>query len=186
MRVGLVTGGVRSGKSAFALETALRLGQDEVSYIATAQAGDAEMADRIRRHRDERPAVWQTVESPRDVGAGMTEARHGVVVLDCLTVLLSNRILALENADQGAVEGVAQDVASEIIEATSQRRGHLIMVTNEVGMGVVPASPLGRWFRDAQGALNQRIAAVADWVVLAVSGIPVPVKGTVDDNRRPS
>lgn len=175
MRLTLVTGGVRSGKSRYVVERAADLGGGEVTFIATARVHDDEMAQRVRRHREERPAGWETLEAPHDAPAAIRRARHPVLVLDCLTLLLSNATEDREDragfleASRGAVDGLLQAAAS--------RSGHLLVVTNEVGLGVVPASPVARWFRDAQGEANVRVAAAADTVTFMVSGLPWTLKG---------
>lgn len=161
----LILGGARSGKSrrAEALIAAL---PSPWTYIATAEAFDAEMAARIAEHRARRAAGWETLDAPRDLPAALTRARPPVLV-DCLTLWLSNLMLA--EADIGA--------ATEALEAALRARtGPAVLVSNEVGQGIVPATPLGRRFRDAQGLLNQRMAALADQVELVVAGIPLRVK----------
>jgi len=164
----LVLGGARSGKSRYAesLFTAL---PPPWTYVATAQAGDAEMAQRIDLHRGRRAAPWQTVEAPHDLAFALDRAPAGApVLIDCLTLWLSNRMLA------------DADVDAEIdrLEAALDRRaGTVVLVSNEVGFGIVPDNALARRFRDLQGRLNQRIAARADRVVLVVAGLPLVVKG---------
>ena len=161
MAVTLILGGARSGKSRYA--------EGEAGggvLIATAQAHDDEMAARIARHRADRAAGWEVREVPLDLGGALgavTEDRP--VVIDCLTLWLSNLMLA----------GRA-DEADALPEALAACRADAICVSNEVGQGIVPATPVGRAFRDAQGRLNQRVAAVADRVVLMVAGIPMVVK----------
>ena len=167
-RLTLVLGGARSGKSRYAegLITAL---PPPWLYIATAQAGDAEMAERIAAHRARRAREWQTIEAPDDlVRALATETEVAPVLIDCLTLWLSNRMLA----------GADVDAETERLEAALARRaGPVVLVSNEVGFGIVPDHALARRFRDLQGRLNQRIAARADRVVLVVAGLPMIVKG---------
>ena len=182
VRLILVTGGARSGKSDYAERRALELGAEAVTYVATAAPGDDEMARRIARHRDGRPRGWRTVEAPRDAGAAVCAAATDVVLLDCLTLLASNALLSVAGRDggEGAEDAAQAAVVSEVdalCAAAAGRSGTLLVVTNEVGLGVVPPTPLGRWFRDALGAANRRLAAAADEVVLLVSGVPVHVKG---------
>ena len=170
----LVLGGARSGKSRYAegLLTALPPPwQPPWTYVATAEAGDAEMAARIAAHRARRGRQWHTVEAPRDL-AGAVAARAGTPMLvDCLTLWLSN--LMLENAN---IDAEVMRLENTLDGTTAP----VIVVANEVGSGVVPDNPLGRRFRDWQGMLNQRIAARADRVVLVVAGLPLAVKGSLE------
>ena len=164
----LVTGGARSGKSRYAENLITALPPPWI-YVATAQAGDAEMAARIAEHRKRRPANWTIVEVPHELAGAFSHIDGGVPVLvDCLTLWLSNRLLA--DAD---VEKETEKLAGVL----AHRSGPLVLVTNEVGSGIVPDNALARRFRDAQGRLNQRMAALADRVVLVVAGLPLVVKG---------
>ncbi len=169
MTVTLVLGGARSGKTRWAVAAAEASGLDPV-MLATAEALDAEMADRIVRHRAERDARWRTVEAPLDVAAALSRLGpvDGVVV-DCLTLWLSNLMHA--EADLGA--------AADGLEAALGAPGAVWLVSNEVGWGVVPDNALARRFRDAAGRLHQRLAARADAVVLVVAGLPLALKGAV-------
>jgi len=184
-RIILVTGGARSGKSSFAEQLLAGFGP-EVGYIATAQALDAEMEDRIAKHRRQRPESWRTFEAPTRPSAII--AAHGeafaALLLDCLTVMITNRMLAQTmDWDQPTVaqlNAVEADVLAEIeaiIAAASAARSDLIAVTNEVGCGIVPINPLSRFFRDCAGRVNQRMAAAAAEVYWVVAGIPVRIKG---------
>lgn len=184
-RIILVTGGARSGKSSFAEQLLAGFGS-EVGYIATAQALDAEMEDRIAKHRRQRPESWRTFEAPTRPSAII--AAHGeafaALLLDCLTVMITNRMLAQTmDWDQPTVaqlNAVEADVLAEIeaiIAAASAGRADLIAVTNEVGCGIVPINPLSRFFRDCAGRINQRMAAAAAEVYWVVAGIPVRIKG---------
>jgi adenosylcobinamide kinase/adenosylcobinamide-phosphate guanylyltransferase len=167
----LITGGARSGKSNFA--QSLCPNGARVTYVATATAGDAEMASRIAHHRRSRPAEWRTVEEPLAVPAAIRTGapESDIILLDCLTLWLSNLFHAPD-----LVEGDLDRASSELIEAASGI--NLIAVTNELGSGIIPESPLARRFCDAQGRLNQRVAAAADSVYLLVAGIPMQIKGT--------
>lgn len=175
----LILGGVRSGKSEYAQRLAAESGRP-VLYVATATAGDEEMAERIARHQAARPAEWRTLEAPTDVGPALEAALAGgeVVLMDCLTLLVSNLMM-----EEG--EGVTEDrlmarVTAELealLEACAARGVTLIVVSNEVGMGLVPPYPMGRVYRDVLGRANQWLAARADRVVLMVAGIPLEVKG---------
>ena len=165
----LVLGGARSGKSAHAERLALATRLTPV-YIATAQAFDDEMRERIARHRSDRAgAGWRTLEEPIDLpGAIRSAAVAGSVVLvDCLTLWLSNLMLG------------GRDVASAqaaLLDAIAAAAGPLVLVSNEVGLGIVPETPLGRRFRDAQGRLNQEVAAAAGRVVFIAAGLPLVLK----------
>lgn len=167
-RITLILGGARSGKSRRALELARPY--DAKVFVATAEPSDAEMAERIARHRGERDVSWRTVEAPLDlVGAVVAaDAAGGVVLVDCLTLWLSNLLLAGREAE---VEG------DRLVEAASRLTGDLLLVSNEVGLGLVPETPLGRVFRDAQGRLNQKVAAVAGRVEFVAAGLPLTLKG---------
>ncbi|MBK9080649.1 MAG: bifunctional adenosylcobinamide kinase/adenosylcobinamide-phosphate guanylyltransferase [Rhizobiales bacterium] len=165
----LVLGGARSGKSALALARAQASGLARV-MIATATAGDAEMAARIARHRAERDATWRTVEAPLDLVGALADAAapERVVVVECLTLWLSNVMLAGRDAD-------AETAA--LVAAAGALAGPVVFVSNEVGLGLVPETPLGRAFRDAQGRLNQAMARVAAQVVFVAAGLPLTLKG---------
>jgi adenosylcobinamide kinase/adenosylcobinamide-phosphate guanylyltransferase len=171
-RIVLFTGGARSGKSARAEQYAARL-ELPVLYIATAEARDDEMRERIARHQRRRPEHWQTLEAPLDIAAILAPLEPGsVVLLDCLSLLVSNLLLAHESDPESAID---RELAG-IIEATRARALTLIAVTNEVGSGVVPAYPLGRSYRDLLGRANQHLAAAAAEVYLVVCNIPVELK----------
>ena len=176
----LVLGGARSGKSTFAQELALERGGERVLFVATAEAGDEEMVERIDRHRRERPAGWRTLEAPRTAAEALPDQARDVqvVLIDCLTVLLSNLLLEAED-DPFAPEVEARVVAEieAIAGVTAEFPGTFIVVSNEAGMGVVPPYPLGRAFRDLQGRANQILAQHADAVYLLVAGVPLRIKG---------
>jgi adenosylcobinamide kinase/adenosylcobinamide-phosphate guanylyltransferase len=173
----LITGGSRSGKSRFAETMARQLG-GEVLYLATAEALDEEMAERIASHRRRRPAQWRTLEVPLDPVEAIREAVPGqTLLLDCLTLFLSNLLFqkypAGGVADQaGAVQAEIESLAAAIAASPA----HIIVVTNEVGWGIVPENALARFYRDLAGSANQTIAAVCDQVYLVISGIPVLIK----------
>jgi adenosylcobinamide kinase/adenosylcobinamide-phosphate guanylyltransferase len=166
----VVGGGVRSGKSAFALARARALGARR-GFLATAQAFDAEMAARIAAHVRERGSELQTIEEPIAVPERLAAIRDlDVVVVDCLTLWLSNLLLA--DATDAAIATRVDDLARVV----SARSFHTILVTNEVGMGVVPDSALGRRFRDIAGLAHQRLARVADELYLAALGVVVRLR----------
>jgi adenosylcobinamide kinase/adenosylcobinamide-phosphate guanylyltransferase len=177
----LILGGARSGKSSYAERLATQRGT-RVAYIATAQAWDEEMALRIANHQAQRPPHWRTIEAPTRVGAAIAtaEAKAGdweVVLLDCLTLLASNVILTLPEPVEIAAAEEALGVEIEALLAAYQAsKAHWIIVSNEVGLGIVPAYPLGRVYRDALGRANQQFAALADEVLFMVAGLPMRVK----------
>jgi adenosyl cobinamide kinase/adenosyl cobinamide phosphate guanylyltransferase len=166
-RLALVLGGARSGKSRYA-EAMLTRCQPPWCYIATAEARDAEMAERIVQHRARRGAGWITVEATVDLAEELMKVAARPVLVDCLTLWLTNLMLGEHDiaAHTTALEG-----------ALAARKAPTILVANEVGLGIVPENALARRFRDAAGLLNQRMAAQADHVVLMVAGLPLVVKG---------
>jgi adenosylcobinamide kinase/adenosylcobinamide-phosphate guanylyltransferase len=186
----LVLGGARSGKSSCAEEMAQRLGE-RVLYVATAQPGDEEMAARIAEHRTRRPPGWRTLEAPLQVGAAVRAALEAspadVVLLDCLTFLVTNRILQglpdfpsdeeLDGVDEAAAQVRITAELDDLLDVYRACETPWIVVSNEVGLGLVPPYPLGRVFRDLQGWANQRLAAEADRVCLMVAGLPLELKG---------
>ena len=165
-RLTLVLGGARSGKSRFA-ENLLRTTPPPWCYLATAQAFDAEMAERIATHRARRDPAWHTVETPLHVPDALIEHRHQPVLLDCLTLWLTNLMLAERDLDRAT---------AELDTALATRFAPTILVSNEVGLGIVPDHPLGRAFRDRAGFLHQHLATLADRVVLMVAGLPLILK----------
>ena len=180
-KITLILGGVRSGKSAWAEQQAAALNLP-VLYLATGQAGDSEMAERIRRHRDRRPAHWSTIEEPLRPAAALaaalatTTARPPVVLLDALDVWIANIILEQESADFAAVESLVLAELARLLVVCRQQTAAAILVSSEVGLSPVPPNALGRRFQDLSGAVNQQAAAAADAVYLVVAGLPVQVK----------
>lgn len=175
-RLIVVGGGVRSGKSAFALELARGLGSRR-AFVATAQAFDAEMRDRIEWHVSERGDEFETYEEPVELASLLGRLRADVVVVDCLTLWLSNLLLRDPAPQVAALEAEIDRFAAVL----GERRSHVILVTNEVGMGVVPESALGRLFRDLAGRTHQRVCASADAIYFAAMGCmlrlaPAPVE----------
>jgi adenosylcobinamide kinase/adenosylcobinamide-phosphate guanylyltransferase len=177
----LVIGGARSGKTRHALELAALIGSERcasVVYVATAEPGDAEMAERIAHHRAERPPGWRTIEAPRALAQALTGvAPDTVIVIDCLTLWLSNALLQdfSEERPRDELPGwvAERDALGRFIEGFA---GTIVMVSNEVGSGIVPASALARRFQDEQGRLNQSLAARCEHVTWVVAGIAVPIK----------
>jgi adenosylcobinamide kinase / adenosylcobinamide-phosphate guanylyltransferase len=166
-RLTLVTGGARSGKSRYAESLITALPPPWV-YVATAQTGDAEMAVRIGAHQARRGLSWKIIEVPYDLaGAFLSIPAAAAVLVDCLTLWLSNCMLADANMDEEA---------DRLADALARHPGRIVLVTNEVGSGIVPDNVLARRFQDHQGRLNQRIAALADRVVLVVAGLPLVLK----------
>jgi adenosylcobinamide kinase / adenosylcobinamide-phosphate guanylyltransferase len=165
----LVLGGARSGKSRYAegLITAL---PPPWTYIATAEAGDDEMAARIAGHRARRGTQWHTVEASRALVQALSACGAEPVLVDCLTLWLSNLMLAEADIDAET---------AQLEQVLAAANGPRVLVANEVGSGIVPSTALGRRFRDQQGLLNQRIAACAERVILTVAGLPLALKGTL-------
>jgi adenosylcobinamide kinase / adenosylcobinamide-phosphate guanylyltransferase len=167
-----ITGGARSGKSSFALNRASGI-HGKKAYIATAEALDEEMLKRIEDHREQRGKGWDTFEEPLRIAETINRVgdRYDTIVLDCLTLWLSNVLHANLN------------IEAEIESLIASLRSHqtsVFIVSNEVGMGIVPENEMARKFRDMAGLLNQKIAAAADEVYIVVSGIPLRIKGTHD------
>ena len=161
-----VLGGARSGKSAFALREAESRGLPLV-MIATAEALDEEMASRIQRHREERGLNWTTIEAPLDLESALSQVTPGsIVVIDCLTLWLSNLIHAGKDCIQAT---------HQLINALKMHEA--ILIANEVGLGIVPDNALSRLFRDEAGRMNQKVASAADTVVFVAAGLPLYLKG---------
>ncbi len=167
MSIYLVLGGVRSGKSRYA-EQILTGCPVPFRYLATGQAWDDEMRERIAAHRQRRDGRWQTVEVPVRLAAALDEAGDHPVLVDCLTLWLANLLLG---------EHDVEHAVSALMAALARRRAPTVLVGSEVGMGIVPENALARRFRDEAGLLHQRVAAVADRVVLVVAGLPLVIKG---------
>jgi adenosyl cobinamide kinase/adenosyl cobinamide phosphate guanylyltransferase len=163
----LVIGGARSGKSRHA-ESLVATTKPPWTYIATAEAGDEEMAVRIKMHRERRGSGWRSVEAPRELSSALAANATTPVLVDCLTLWLSNLMLAGADVDREI---------EHLEKALAAMKAPAVLVANEVGLGIVPEHPLGRQFRDRQGILNQRMAARANRVILMVAGLPLVVKG---------
>ena len=178
----LILGGARSGKSTLAEKRAAESGM-QVIYIATAQALDGEMQRRIAHHRERRPASWGLVEAPLNLAETLrrSAAPDTCLLIDCLTLWLSNLLFAGSAASQ-AEAGLAvdcpllRDETQALINALPQLPGRIILVSNEVGWGIVPMAPVSRLFADEQGRLNQRVAALCQQVTLVAAGLPLALK----------
>jgi len=171
----LFIGGCRSGKSTAALQRADSIGAKRKIFVATCQPYDAEMQIRIERHRQERDNTWETIEEPLKIAAIVQQHSRSqtVILVDCLTLWLTNLIVA--EADDATI-----DQRIETLEnALSNARGPVLLVANEVGMGIVPDNAMSRRFRDWAGSLNQQMARCASEVILTVAGIPVSIKSTM-------
>lgn len=180
----LIVGGVRSGKSRFAQNLAERIGGNDVLFVATAQPGDDEMIHRIQHHRQSRPAAWRTIESPTQLARRIDECREPptVILVDCLTILVSNILCESKNANN-ELESLHARVESEIDEladVAANKHATLVMVSGEVGCGVVPEHPLGRTFRDLLGRANQKAAAIAASTYWMVAGLPIDATKLAD------
>lgn len=179
-RLTFILGGARSGKSAYAQKLAAARGR-AVLYVATAEAGDEEMAARIAAHRAERQAGWSTLEAPTNAGGAIraAEGDADVILVDCLTLLANNVITPLPEpvAAQDAEAALDAEVDG-LFAAYAESSAEWIVISNEVGLGLVPPYPLGRVYRDALGRANQRLAAAADEVVFMVAGLPMKIKET--------
>ena len=178
----LIIGGARSGKSRFAQELALRSGKP-VLFVATAVAGDEEMQHRIEEHKKARPADWRTIEITTHIGSQIEQKIGGVqvVIVDCITLLINNIFSQYsdqtgEPIDAPLIEKKATSEIGELIECINHTDASFIIVTNEVGMGLVPANKAGRLYRDLLGRANQLLTQRADEVYFMVAGLPVQIK----------
>ncbi len=181
-----ITGGARSGKSTFA-EQMMREKEGKILYVATAKAIDEEMKERIRRHRSHRPGDWDTLESYRGLGDLLPEKSRGYagILLDCVTIMSTNLLFDRPGIAEGEPSIDEMNEAEEAVLAEIDRlvasfpklEADLVLVSNEVGFGLVPEYPLARFFRDVLGRVNQRIAAAADEAYLVVSGLTMQLKG---------
>jgi len=180
-QLSVILGGARSGKSGYAEQLAAERGR-QILYVATAQAWDAEMAERIANHRTQRPDTWQTLEAPIAVGNAISSAlqkqpQTDLILLDCLTLLASNLLITLpEDATEAAATTVLMAEIDALLVVWRASNAQWIIVSNEVGLGIVPPYALGRLYRDALGRANQRLAAAAAEVIFMVAGLPMIVK----------
>lgn len=172
--VSLILGGVRSGKSRYAQR--LGMSANHVVVLATAQASDEEMRLKIEKHRRERPPTWKTVEVPVDLDVAIAEHGRdgGLLLVDCLTTFTGN-LMSLEGGNEEAIFAHINRLCVALQSTTAQ----VVIVSNEVGSGIVPAYPAGRQFRDLLGEINQRVALIARNVILMIAGCPLAIKGSV-------
>ena len=179
----MVLGGARSGKSTFAEKLAKKIGGKNVTYIATAQAFDQEMEERIAHHKTQRPVDWETIEEPTDIYQAVQRVDNNqTILIDCLTLYISNLLLK-ENPEEDLELEKKKNLEEDIVENINQvlkyaekKEIDLIVVSNEVGQGLVPSYKLGRLFRDISGRVNQYISDKADKVYLTVAGLPLDLK----------
>ncbi len=177
-RLIFLLGGARSGKSQYAADWGREHGQN-VLFVATAQALDDEMREKIAYHQSQRPAHWRTLEAPLNVGDAIQQTLAGqdTVIVDCLTLLAANVLLSLpEDCNQDEANRRVLDEIEGLLRAYERSQAAWLIVSNEVGMGVVPPTRLGRLFRDALGSANQRVALAAAEVLLFVAGLPWKLK----------
>ena len=174
----LVTGGARSGKSSFAEKLALKIGNGQAAYIATAQIFDDEMNFRVKLHQSRRGDNWRTFEAPFAAEEKISEAgkNFGAILFDCVTIYISNFLCAAELDDEKFLYDKLREMIQKLIDAALNVDAVTIFVTNEVGGGIVPENKLARRFRDLAGLANQMLAAHAEKVFLTVAGIAVDVK----------
>ena len=182
-QLSLILGGVRSGKSGFAEKLVRELDQPTL-YLATGVPSDPEMEQRIRRHRESRPSVWDTLEEPVDLagclkGALASTRPPAVVLVDSLDVWVSNLLLKHEDEPSEALEERAMASLSQLLQVWRSSQTALFLVSGEVGLSLVPPNPLGRRFQDLLGLVNQKMAGAAGRVYLVVSGIPIEIKGEI-------
>lgn len=178
-RLALILGGARSGKSRYGLGLAARCPAPRL-FVATCEPRDAEMEARIEAHQRQRGSDWTTREVPLELTAALGAAQdgYGVILVDCLTMWVSNLLLK-----EGAPRGSIQTAGERLVEVLAQTATPTILISNEVGFGIVPDNPLAREFRDQAGWLHQRLAQVADLVVLVVAGVPVLIKSEIFPGR---
>lgn len=174
-RVDLILGGCKSGKSSKALSLAQSSRAEPKMYLATCQPRDEEMQDRVERHKQERGPEWLTIEEPLRIAEVIAERcqRETLLLVDCLTMWLSN--LLIDDPSEGSIRARFD----ELEQSLGRARGEVILVANEVGLGIVPESPLARRFRDEAGLLNQHLGRIADRVLFMAGGFPVVLKGAL-------
>lgn len=165
----LITGGVKSGKSSYALRLAREIDKEEKLFIATARPIDAEMRDKIENHKRERGSNFKTIEAPIRLGDALSEFNSSTVIIDCLTLWLSNLFYEVKKEEK------PREIESFIC-ALKEFRGNAIIVTNEVGWGIIPGDEISRKYQSDLGSLNQKVAEVCDEVYVMISGIPLRIK----------
>ncbi|MCX5699090.1 MAG: bifunctional adenosylcobinamide kinase/adenosylcobinamide-phosphate guanylyltransferase [Candidatus Omnitrophica bacterium] len=172
-KITLILGGARSGKSSYALSLAKRY--KKVAFIATCQGLDKEMRQRIELHKETRPKHWETFEEPRELTKLLVKMGNSFdcIVIDCLTLLVSNLILSANSQKQ------IIDKVQESLLILNKKKARIILVSNEVGLGLVPANKLGRKFRDIAGKVNQIVASRVNEVLFIVAGLPLNIKGKI-------
>ncbi len=177
-RLTLILGGARSGKSSYAQHLAEE-SHRSVTFLATAQALDEEMSARIQKHRAERPVGWETLEVPLGIASHIHQIKSEFVVLDCITLLVNNLMMQYvgdDLVDEAPFTQAVQKEINELIEKVREQKQDWLIVSNEVGLGLVPPYQMGRVYRDVLGWANQRLAREADKVIYMVAGIPMIIK----------
>ena len=180
MKVTLVTGGARSGKSRYAQDMAIEA-RVPVLFVATAEAGDEDMRKRIEAHKKSRPADWTTLEATSHIGSQIADniGKAKLVIVDCITLLINNIFMQYdETTDTNTAEKGVMTEIEELIDCMDRTEADFIIVTNETGLGIVPADRVSRLYRDILGRANQRLAQHADEVYMLIAGIPLAVKTT--------
>jgi adenosylcobinamide kinase/adenosylcobinamide-phosphate guanylyltransferase len=178
-RITLILGGARSGKSSYALKLAEET-RKSVTFIATAQAFDDEMSARIQKHKAARPASWETLELPLHIAPSVSQIKSDLVILDCITLWVTNLLMQFVNddlVDEAPFMQASQAETEKLLAAIRNTEQDWLIVSNEVGLSLVPPYQMGRVYRDALGWVNQRLAQEADKVIFMVAGIPMNVKG---------
>jgi adenosylcobinamide kinase / adenosylcobinamide-phosphate guanylyltransferase len=178
-RLTLILGGARSGKSSYAQTMAEASGKS-VTFLATAQALDDEMSIRIQKHRAERPSDWETREIPFGISSHVEQIKTDIVILDCITLLVSNVLMQFvkdDLVDEAQFTQAVQNEMNDLIEGIHNGKQEWIIISNEVGLGLVPPYQMGRVYRDGLGGANQQLARDAEKILFMVAGIPMVVKG---------
>jgi adenosylcobinamide kinase/adenosylcobinamide-phosphate guanylyltransferase len=177
-KVTFIFGGARSGKSSYAVNLAQHTGS-HVLFIATARVLDKEMEHRVALHKASRPVGWSTLEAPENISTALKGVPHNysAIILDCVTLMLGESFSCIpEDSSDSAFSSAAEDAMADLLAAIDNRPEPWFVVSNEVGLGIVPETRMGRIFRDAQGRANQRLAERADEVYLMAAGIPLKIK----------